>query len=186
VTVFNEVRIVLYIATAVVIFVISRRTLLNFRSHGFYRFIAWELITALIFWNLPYWISAPASPRQVLSWIVLSASLYVLWDGVSRLRSAGRSNRRKESELYAFERTSELITSGVYRYIRHPLYASLLYLAWGAYLKEIGWVSTVLIVLATASLFATAKADEKECIHFFGDQYREYMQHTKMFIPFVL
>jgi protein-S-isoprenylcysteine O-methyltransferase Ste14 len=186
VTLFDEIRIVLFIATAVGVAVISRRTLLNFRSHGFYRFIAWEGIAALIIWNLPHWISEPTSYSQILSWVVLFASLYVLWEGVRRLRSASRSSSRKDSELYAFERTSELVTSGIYHYIRHPLYASLLYLAWGAYLKEISWISTVLVVLVSASLFATAKADEKECVQYFGDQYKEYMQRTKMFIPFAL
>jgi protein-S-isoprenylcysteine O-methyltransferase Ste14 len=185
-TIFNEIRIVLLFATTVGIVIISRRTLLNFRSHGFYRFIAWEVIAALVIWNLPYWISEPTSSRQMLSWILLFASLFVLWEGVSRLRSARRSSSRKDSELYAFERTSELITSGIYHYIRHPLYASLLYLAWGAYLKDISWISTVLIVLASLNLLATAKADERECIHYFGDQYKEYMKRSKMFIPFVL
>jgi protein-S-isoprenylcysteine O-methyltransferase Ste14 len=185
-SVFDEIRVVLFIVSAVGLAVISRRTLLRFRSHGFFRFIAWEAIAALIIWNLPYWISEPTSPRQVLSWIILFASLYVLWEGASRLRSAGRSSSREDDGLYAFERTSELITSGIYHYIRHPLYASLLYLAWGAYLKEIGVVSTTLVVLATASLGATARADERECLRHFGDQYRQYMRGTKLFLPFVL
>lgn len=66
------------------------------------------------------------------------------------------------------------------------LYASLLYLAWGAFLKDISWVSVILVLLASASLFGTAKADEKECIEYFGDQYQQYMGRTKRFIPFVL
>lgn len=185
-TVFNVIRIALFVAAAVGIAIISRRALLKFRSHGFYRFIAWEAIAALIIWNLPHWLSDLASPGQVLSWIVLFTSLYVLWEGVSRLRTAERSSRRTDSELYAFERTSELITSGIYHYIRHPLYASLLYLAWGAYLKNIDWISTVLVMLASASLLATAKADERECIQYFGDPYKAYMRQSKMFIPFVL
>jgi len=184
--VFDEIRIALFVVATVGITVVSRRTLLNFRSHGFYRFIAWEVIAALIIWNLSHWFSEPASIRQVLSWIILSASLYVLLEGVSRLRSAERSSSRKDSELYAFERTSELISSGIYHYIRHPLYASLLFLAWGAYLKEISWISTVFVVLASASLLVTAIMDERECIQYFGDQYKDYMRRTKMFIPFVL
>ena len=184
--VFNEFRIVLFIAATLGITIISRRTLFNFRSHGFYRFIAWEVIAALVIWNLPYWFSELTSISQVLSWIILFASLYVLWEGVSRLRSARRSGSRKDSELYGFERTSELITSGIYHYIRHPLYASLFYLAWGAFLKQISWVSTVLVVLASVSLLATAKADERECINYFGNQYKEYMQRTWMFIPLVI
>ena len=185
-TVFNEIRIVFFIATTVFVTYISRRTILNYRSHGFYRFIAWEAIAALIIWNLPHWFSEPFSLRQLLSWILLFASLYFLWQGVSRLRVAKRSSSRGESGLYVFERTSELITSGIYRYIRHPLYASLLYLAWGAFLKDISWISAILLLVASATLFATARADENECVQYFGDQYKEYMERTKRFMPFVL
>jgi protein-S-isoprenylcysteine O-methyltransferase Ste14 len=135
---------------------------------------------------LPHWFSEPFSAKQLLSWILLFASLYFLWQGVSRLRTAKRSSNRSESELYAFERTSELVTSGIYHYIRHPLYASLLYLAWGAFLKDITWISVILLLVASVTLFATAKADENECIQYFGDPYKAYMERTKRFIPFVL
>ena len=184
-TTFNEIRLAFFIVTTVFVTFISRRTILNFRSHGFYRFLAWEAIAALIIWNLPYWFSEPFSAKQLISWTLLFASLFVLWQGVSQLRLAKRSNNRSARELYAFERTSELVTSGIYHYIRHPLYASLLYLAWGAFIKEISWISIILIIMASLSLFATARADEHECIQYFGDQYREYMESTKRFIPFV-
>lgn len=185
-TLFNGIRLVLFIAITVVVTVISRRTILNFTSHGFYRFLAWEAIAALMIWNLPYWFAEPFSVKQVISWILLIASLYVLWQGVSRLQNAKRSTSRKESELYAFERTSELVTKGIYRYIRHPLYASLMYLAWGTFLKHISWISFILTLLASVSLIATAIADENECIQYFGDQYKKYMKGTKRFIPFVI
>lgn len=184
-TVLDYIRLGLFIVTTVAVTFISRKTILNFRSHGFYRFLAWEAIAALIIWNLPHWFSDPFSTRQLISWILLIASVYVLWQGVSRLRDAKRSSSRSSKELYAFERTSELVTSGIYRYTRHPLYASLLYLAWGAFLKEISWVSFILITMASISLFATARADEQECIQYFGDRYKEYMEGTKRFIPFV-
>jgi len=186
VTVFNEIRLAFFIAASEFVIFISRRTILNFHSHGFYRFIAWEGIAALIIWNLPYWFSKPFSANQLLSWISLFSSLYFLWQGVLRLRTAERTSRRSESELFAFERTSELVTAGIYRYIRHPLYASLLYLAWGAFFKNISWISVILLFVASATLFAAARADENECIQYFGNQYKAYMERTKRFIPFVL
>jgi len=64
-----------------------------------------------------------------------------------------------------------IVTSGIYRYIRHPLYSSLLFLAWGAFLKDISVSSTSLIFISTVFLVATAKADETECIQFFGSAY---------------
>jgi protein-S-isoprenylcysteine O-methyltransferase Ste14 len=42
-----------------------------------------------------------------------------------------------------------------------------------------------LALVATTFLIATARADEQECIRFFGGDYQDYMQKTKRFIPFL-
>jgi protein-S-isoprenylcysteine O-methyltransferase Ste14 len=41
-------------------------------------------------------------------------------------------------------------------------------------------------LLSSVFLFVTAIFDEKECVVFFGDPYREYINRSKRFIPFVL
>ena len=78
-----------------------------------------------------------------------------------------------------------MVTTGIYRFIRHPLYSSLLYLAWGAFFKDLSWFSGILAFLATVFLYLTARADEAECIRYFGSDYLEYRKHTKLFIPFL-
>lgn len=35
-------------------------------------------------------------------------------------------------------------------------------------------------------LYLTALFDEKECVKYFGNRYREYMKRTKRFIPFII
>lgn len=184
-TTLDMVRLIIFIIVTAGSILISRRALVRVRSHGFFRFFAWETILALVLWNVPSWFSDPFSIRQLFSWAVLCASLVALWQGVTLLRTAKPSNNRAESDLYTFEKTSELVTSGIYRHIRHPLYASLMYLSWGAFLKDISWISTVLMVVASACLVATAKAEERECIQYFGSQYEQYMRQTKMFVPYV-
>jgi len=44
---------------------------------------------------------------------------------------------------------------------------------------------TAMALVATTFLIATARADEAECIRFFGDEYQAYMKMTKRFIPFL-
>ncbi len=51
--------------------------------------------------------------------------------------------------------------------------------------KSPSWLDAGLALLCTAFLFATARVEERENINFFGDEYVEYMRHSKMFIPFV-
>lgn len=184
-TSFDVIRISAFIAVTIVIVFVSRKAILRYRSHGFYRFFAWEAIGALIILNLPYWFTEPFSVNQSCSWFLLIFSLVVLWFGVTALRGTMRTTNRTDRDLYTFEKTSSLVTSGIYGYIRHPLYASLLYLAWGAFLKNISLPSAMLMILSSLFLMATARADERECIEYFGPDYQEYMKVTKRFIPFV-
>jgi protein-S-isoprenylcysteine O-methyltransferase Ste14 len=166
---------------------LSRASLRVVRSHGFYRFFAWEMILALILVNSGKWFSHPLSSLQIMSWIFLILSILLLWNGLYMIRSIGKPNeQRQDSTLLTFEKTSVLVTSGIYRYIRHPLYSSLLFLAWGVFLKDVTWLSVCLVAVATICLALTGKADEAECIRYFGSSYKEYISHTKMFIPFLL
>ena len=142
------------------------------------RFFAWEIIAGLFALNLPGWFNHPFAWYQVISWILLVASLIPITYGVILLRKVGKPTDELEA-------TTQLVTEGIYRFIRHPLYASLLYLAWGLFFKSISLLDGCLAVVGTAFLYATASADEAECCHKFGEEYKRYMQKTKMFIPFV-
>ena len=103
------------------------------------------------------------------------------------MKKAGKSDTdRKEDKLYHFEKTTELINSGLFRYIRHPFYGSLLFLTWGIFLKHISMTLLITSVLSTIFLIITAKIEEGENIRFFGDKYQEYIKKTKMFVPYLV
>jgi protein-S-isoprenylcysteine O-methyltransferase Ste14 len=65
------------------------------------------------------------------------------------------------------------------------MYSSLLFLAWGVFLKDLSWLSAILALAATVFLVATAKMEEAENIRFFGPAYQTYIRQTKRFIPFL-
>lgn len=173
---------------AVIIAVISRASLLKPRSHGFWRFFAWEIILFLIAINLEAWFIDLWSWHQIIAWMLLFSAIVPLIFGVRTLTARGKptSKRDGEPQLMAFEKTTSLVTTGIYHYIRHPLYSSLLLLAWGAFFKLPSLMAGALALAASFCLYLTARADETECIRFFGENYREYMQTSKRFIPFVL
>ncbi len=167
---------------------ISWRSLRHPRSHGFYRFFAWEAILALFLLNAGAWFYKPFSWNQVIAWCMLLLSLLPLVLGIKVLRTRGKPTQQRESDpsLLGFEKTTALVTSGIYHYIRHPLYSSLLLLTWGIFFKSPSLLGVILALTATFFLTATAKADEAECTQFFGTAYRDYMRRTKMFIPYLL
>jgi len=145
-------------------------------SHGYYRFFAWETILFLFALNIRAWFAEPFAWHQLISWILLLLSLVPLIWGARLLRRLGQPVGSPEA-------TTQLVTQGIYHSIRHPLYASLLYLAWGIFFKSPSLLDGLLCAVATAFLYATARADENECLVKFGAAYAQYMNTTRMFVP---
>jgi protein-S-isoprenylcysteine O-methyltransferase Ste14 len=179
--------VVLFIALSLPVIFISRRSLFDIKSHGFTRFFSWECIIWLFVSVYRVWFVKPFSAPQIISWALLIISLYLLIAGVVLLRKARRHDFvRVDNKLYRFEKTTYLVTTGIFKYIRHPLYSSLLFLTWGIYFKQPSFILTMVALLSSVLLWFTAKRDEKECISYFGNSYREYMKSAKRFIPFII
>lgn len=179
-------QIIIFCVVSAFLIFLSKNCLFAPRSHGFYRFFAFESILALILLNAAQWFINPFSTHQIISWLLLFISLALAVHGFYLLRAVGRPREeRKEKELIGFERTTSLVKIGAFKYIRHPLYASLFYGAFGVFFKNPTWVGMVLAVTASVFLVLTAKVEEKECIRFFGSDYQAYMKQTKMFAPFL-
>ena len=165
----------------------SRASLLRPRSHGFYRFFSWEAILALALVNADVWFHEPTSWHQLLSWPLLLASGLLVLHGMHLLGMRGQADpERDDPTLLDFEKTTALVRVGAYRYIRHPLYSSLLFLGWGVFFKAPSWLGALLASLASLCLFAAARIEEGENVRFFGEDYEEYKRGTKMFIPYLL
>lgn len=180
------VKVIVFLVVTAGLAYVSRASLLVPRSHGFYRFFAWEAILALILVNVDIWFRDPFSWHQIISWCLLLASLFLGLHGVHLLRQIGKPDKqRDDASLVGFEKTTTLVTVGAYRHIRHPLYSSLLFLAWGVFFKAPGWVGALLALAATLFLVVTARIEEAENIHFFGPAYEAYREQTKMFVPFL-
>jgi protein-S-isoprenylcysteine O-methyltransferase Ste14 len=179
-------KVVVFVGATVGLATVSRASLRDARSHGFYRFFAWEAILVLGLLNLDVWFRDPASWHQIVSWCLLLVSLFLVIHGVHLLRRIGKPDERREDDtLVGFERTTVLVAEGAYRYIRHPLYSSLLFLAWGAFFKAPSWIGGLLAAAATLFLVATARIEEMENAAFFGPDYEAYRKRTKMFVPFL-
>jgi len=180
------IRIIIFAIVSVFFVYVSRKSLFRPHTHGFWRFFAWESMLALVLLNALQWFTNPFSLYQLISWVLLFISVFLVAHGVHLLQVVGKPNQnRSEDGLLAFEKTTSLVTVGAYKYIRHPLYASLLFFTWGAFLKQPSGLGGVLAFCASLFLFLTAKNDEAECLAHFGKTYQIYMQATKRFVPFL-
>jgi protein-S-isoprenylcysteine O-methyltransferase Ste14 len=149
------------------------------RYHGIARFFAFESVFILVLLNIRVWFINPFSLLQVISWILLLLSIYAVTTGYLLLKTKGKPDAN-------FENTSLLVKSGIYKYIRHPLYLSIFLLGTGIMLKNPAPFQLILGIINLVAVYVTARIEENEMIAKFGDDYRQYMTETKMFIPFIL
>ncbi len=154
-------------------------TLRRHHRHRFYRLIAFESLLGLVLLNAEVWFKDPFSGIQILSWLLLVGSLVLALHSVRVLYREGKP----EGDL---EETTRLVRVGVYRYIRHPLYGSLLLLGPGAFLKNPSGLGLSLLLTLFIFVYATGRTEEVDNLAKFGDAYRIYQQETKMFLPYLI
>jgi protein-S-isoprenylcysteine O-methyltransferase Ste14 len=79
----------------------------------------------------------------------------------------------------------ELVTSGPYRLVRHPIYSGII-LGGAATAVALGWSWLVPTALAGIYFVYSAAVEERFLTEQFPDAYPAYRSSTKMLVPFVL
>jgi len=80
----------------------------------------------------------------------------------------------------------KLINTGIYSKIRHPMYTAFMLMMAGQLFIVSNWFVGMFGVCVWVLLLILRTSDEeKMLIEEFGDEYREYMKKTKMFIPYI-
>lgn len=90
---------------------------------------------------------------------------------------------RRFSGLVAIQRGHTLVTTGIYRVIRHPSYLGLLLTALGWALGFRSGVGLLLLALLLPPLFSRIRAEERLLDSQFGDEYRAYAARTPRLLP---
>lgn len=104
--------------------------------------------------------------------VILAAGALVLAWGV---RSLGRNITPGTEPLP----NAELISSGAYQHVRHPIYAGLVLLLSGYTLAWSNWTMALLVGLVALQYFqAKARAEERWLVRRFPE-YEGYMRHVR-------
>jgi len=178
---------VVFLILSLPLLALSWRALFSFKNHGLYRLVVFECILWLAIQNYRYLIVEEFDLQQLISSALMITSLMFVLSAVSIMRKKGRvSKHRRDHTLLGFEKTTVLIETGIFKYVRHPMYSSLLFLVWGLLLRNIEVALLIVALIATCSGIFAALMEEKENVAYFGERYRHYTLKTKMFIPYVI
>lgn len=170
---------IFFVVIALFLFLMFRSELRSLKSHGFYVFFALESLLVLVFLNLGIWSSGGFLRYPLISCILLLISALLAVSGFYGLRRYGKA-------VGDWENTTHLIRQGIFQYIRHPLYSSLILLNIGIFLRNVSWMGAVACCFSVVFLVAASKVEERENIEKFGENYHSYMGATKHYIPFII
>ncbi len=118
---------------------------------------------------LPAWLRWTGFVLGLLSlvyWTWTQIHLDTLWSAQLQLRT-----------------NHQLITTGPYARIRHPLYLGMFGWAIALSLLTANWIFVGITVLTIAGTVARVPKEEQMMIEAFGDEYKAYMQRTGRFFP---
>ena len=106
---------------------------------------------------------------MVASNIVIFLGLFLMSKGWSRIHAA----------------SGELVTDGVYRYVRHPQYFGLMVVTAGLLIQWPTIITLAMWPVLIIMYYRLAKREEKEALEAFSERYEEYRRLTPMFFPLI-
>jgi protein-S-isoprenylcysteine O-methyltransferase Ste14 len=87
---------------------------------------------------------------------------------------------------HQIHRAEGLVTTGLYRYMRHPQYTGILLFTLGWILHWPSVITLLLWPILAAAYFWLARHEERLAFEEFGGAYEAYSARTKRFIPYLL
>ena len=154
-------------------------------------FLALRMLVAL---PLLFSILAYLFRPQWMSWSTLELPIVWRWLGaglglltVPLIYWVFSNLGKNVSETTLTKERHELVTTGPYRWIRHPLYTfGSLFLASIALLTASWLIGSLTVVAVVLVALVVMPREERALIDKFGDSYRDYQQRTGRWLPRIL
>ena len=125
-----------------------------------------------------------------MTWSSMPVPMWLRWAGIglgvvgaSLLIWTLRSIGKNLTDTVVTRRDHTLVTSGPYRWVRHPFYDAVALSIAASALAAANWFLLVGGALVLALIVLRTKREEDRLVARFGDSYRGYMNRTGRFLP---
>jgi len=130
-------------------------------------------------------------PISLFPWSYLNFPIYVTWIGFILLTLSTilliwslNSIKTNYHGTNGLHKNHELVTSGAYKFIRHPIEISFLFVHISIFLLTSNWTLGILLVtLGLVILLVRTPVEESYLINRFGNEYLKYMEITGKYFP---
>jgi protein-S-isoprenylcysteine O-methyltransferase Ste14 len=92
---------------------------------------------------------------------------------------------RNWSGYVTYKKDQTLVTTGPYRYVRHPIYTSMILMFIGTILYYGSLFVSIFLIILGISFILRTKKEEEIMTRLFGEKYTDYMKRTKRLIPLI-
>jgi protein-S-isoprenylcysteine O-methyltransferase Ste14 len=125
-----------------------------------------------------------------MAWAAVRVPVWLRWTGVGLASIAGlltvwmfRTLGTNLTDTVVTRKKHTLVTTGPYRWVRHPLYTSAALMIPASSLLAANWFFFAIGCVVFLLLVIRTRKEEENLIARFGDDYRQYMQRTGRFLP---
>jgi protein-S-isoprenylcysteine O-methyltransferase Ste14 len=122
------------------------------------------------------WNEGLLSPSPIVIGVQILAFVLMIW---ARVTFGGRSFHATASPT-----EGGLVTTGPYRYVRHPIYAAVLYFTWAGVFGNLSPLNITFGLLTLAGAFVRIRSEES-LVRVRYPEYNEYAEKTRRLIPFL-
>ena len=144
--------------------------------------MAWygNLVVAILYlldlpWMLWSYMYLPLELRILGVVIALVLIPYTYW--------IGKTLAENYSDTLQIQNGQTLITTGPYRRVRHPIYASAIYFLGALVLVSDNFLFMIILILIVPGIYRRLKKEEGMMLDQFGDEYMDYMKRTGRIFP---
>jgi protein-S-isoprenylcysteine O-methyltransferase Ste14 len=128
-------------------------------------------------WLGERWASATETVYMVGVALVASGLVFTVW---ARITLGGNW-----SATVTLKQDHEIVRSGPYRWIRHPIYTGLLLAFLGSAISLGEWRGLLALFIAAAAFWRKLRVEEQWLDELFGAEYANYCRSTWALIPFL-
>jgi protein-S-isoprenylcysteine O-methyltransferase Ste14 len=131
-------------------------------------------------------LGIPLFPLPFIPFLQIAGFLLVLLGmGISVSARISLGTNWSHAASYQIKQKHSLVTSGIYQYIRHPIYTGLLLALTGAELVAQSYLFIAVFLCMFIWSYRAGKREEKILTAHFCKQYTEYKKKSKMLLPFI-
>jgi protein-S-isoprenylcysteine O-methyltransferase Ste14 len=159
---------------------------LDRRQEGLFILVTLRLAGLVLWLGLIAYMINPSR----MAWSSAPLPDWLRWTGVGVCALAAgllfwtfRSLGKNLTDTVVTRREHTLVTSGPYRWVRHPFYDSVALLILGNSLVAANWFFLAAGGLPFVLLIVRTRTEEEKLLARFGDAYRTYMERTGRFLP---